>query len=180
MVEKPEQNGAAERKNRTIVKAARAMVHQKELPKTAAYVLNHTGPTTVEDKLSMNCGMEMATRLDIVTVFFASRALCKPTKDYWKHVKRIYRYLRGTSNVGLLYKSHFQTEFSVFSDADHAGDEKTRSSTSGMVSINSYVTITWWSRLQHSVAISSTEAEYVATREALMSLLGSVALQRVD
>ncbi|GBM19768.1 hypothetical protein AVEN_208644-1 [Araneus ventricosus] len=73
-----------------------------------------------------------------------------------------------------------QTEFSVFSDADHAGDEKTRSSTSGMVSINSYATITWWSRLQHSVAISSTEAEYVATREALMSFLGSVALQRVD
>ena len=58
MVETPEQNGAAERENRTIVEAARAMVHQKELPKklwaeacnTAVYVLNHTGPTPVEDK----------------------------------------------------------------------------------------------------------------------------------
>ncbi|GBO36679.1 Retrovirus-related Pol polyprotein from transposon TNT 1-94, partial [Araneus ventricosus] len=63
-------------------------------------------------------------------VVFASRALCKPTKDDWKHVERIYIYLRGTSNVGLLYKSHVQTEFSVSSDADHAGDEKTRRSTS--------------------------------------------------
>ncbi|GBN10503.1 hypothetical protein AVEN_256304-1 [Araneus ventricosus] len=58
MVETPGHNGAAERENRTIVEVARAMVHQKELPKklwaeacnTAAYVLNHTGPTPVKDK----------------------------------------------------------------------------------------------------------------------------------
>ncbi|GBO06054.1 Retrovirus-related Pol polyprotein from transposon TNT 1-94 [Araneus ventricosus] len=104
-------------------------------------------------------------------VVFASRALCKPTKDDWKHVERIYIYLRGTSNVGLLYKSHVQTEFSVSSDADHASDEKTRRSTSGMVSMNSCSAITWRSRLQHSVAISSFEAEYVAASEASNQLV---------
>jgi len=111
--------------------------------------------------------LAVATRPDIAfAVALVSRALCSPTKDDWKNVKRIYRYLRGTSNFGLLYKSHVQTVFTVFSDADHAGDEKTRRSTSGMVSINSSAAITWWSRLQHSVAISSTEAEYVAASEA--------------
>ncbi|GBM92896.1 hypothetical protein AVEN_189137-1 [Araneus ventricosus] len=56
MVEIPEQNGGAERENPTIVEAARAMIHQKKLPKklwaescnTAAYVLNHTGLTPVD------------------------------------------------------------------------------------------------------------------------------------
>ncbi|GBN61903.1 Retrovirus-related Pol polyprotein from transposon TNT 1-94 [Araneus ventricosus] len=101
--------------------------------------------------------LAVATMPDIAfAVAFASRALCKPTKDDWQHVKRIYRYLRGTNNVGLLYKSHVQTEFSVFSDADHAGDEKTRRSTSGMVSINSCAAITFccnfinWSRICRS------------------------------
>lgn len=116
--------------------------------------------------------LAVATRPDIAfAVALVSRALCKPTKDDWKCVKRIYRYLRGTSDVGLLYKSHTQTEFSVFSDADHAGDEKTRRSTSGMVSINAGAAITWYSRLQHSVAISSTEAEYVAASEASNELV---------
>ncbi|GBN35339.1 hypothetical protein AVEN_104751-1 [Araneus ventricosus] len=110
--------------------------------------------------------LAVATRPDI-----ASRALCKPTKDDWKHVKRIYRYLRGTSNVGLLYKTHVQTEFSVCSDADHAGDETTRRSTSVTVSRNSCAAITWWSLLQHSVAISSTKAEYVAVSEAANELV---------
>lgn len=116
--------------------------------------------------------LSVATRPDIAfAVALVSRALCKPTTDDWKRVKRIYRYLRGTSDVGLLYRSNVQTTFSVFSDADHAGDEKTRRSTSGMVSINSCAAITWWSRLQHSVAISSTEAEYVAASEAANELV---------
>ncbi|GBN79652.1 Retrovirus-related Pol polyprotein from transposon TNT 1-94 [Araneus ventricosus] len=116
--------------------------------------------------------LAVTTRPDIAfAVALASRALCKPTKDDWKHVKVIYRYLRSTSSVGLLFKAHAQTEFSVFSDSDHDGDEKTRRSTSGMVSINSCAAITCWSRLQHSVAISPTEAEYVAASEAANELV---------
>lgn len=54
----PEQNGAAERENRTLVESGRSMLHAKDLPlklwaeavNTAAYILNRTGPTSVNEK----------------------------------------------------------------------------------------------------------------------------------
>lgn len=62
MTDTPQQNGAAERENRTVIEAARSMVHHKNFPinlwaeafNTAVYVLNHTALTPVKNKTSQD------------------------------------------------------------------------------------------------------------------------------
>ncbi|GJV18433.1 hypothetical protein Tco_1367453 [Tanacetum coccineum] len=55
----------------------------------------------------------------------------KPTKKHLKEVKRIFRYLRGTVNMGLWYTKDSGFELTGFSDADYAGCKDTFKSTSG-------------------------------------------------
>ncbi|KAG8172649.1 hypothetical protein JTE90_009811, partial [Oedothorax gibbosus] len=74
----PEQNGSAERENRTIVECSRSLIHSKELPlrlwaeavNTVVYVLNRTGPTTVEGKAPVELwfGKEI-TAIDHLRIF---------------------------------------------------------------------------------------------------------------
>jgi len=88
--------------------------------------------------------------------------MSNPSEIHWMGVKRIFRYLRGTSKYGLVYDGSGDLELTGFSDADWAGDINTRRSTSGYVFQLGKFTITWSSRKQATVAKSSTEAEYVA------------------
>jgi hypothetical protein len=90
----------------------------------------------------------------------AARNLEKPSECHWQLVKRILRYLRGTSEMGLLYSREGNLE--AFSDADYAGDKETRKSTSGVVCTYAGAAITWQSKKQQCVALSTTEAEYVS------------------
>nr|GEZ42675.1 retrovirus-related Pol polyprotein from transposon TNT 1-94 [Tanacetum cinerariifolium] len=63
-----------------------------------------------------------SSRPDIVqAVCFCARYQSRPTKKHLKEVKRIFRYLRGTVNMGLWYPKGSSFELTVFSDADHAG-----------------------------------------------------------
>ena len=106
------------------------------------------------------------TRPDIATaVNFLARDSSAPTDGSWIGVKRVLRYLRGTKDLGLFFKNgarHSLPEMEVYSDADWAGDLKDRKSTSGMtISLNG-VLIAWHSRKQQAVAMSSSEAEYIA------------------
>ncbi|GKA27030.1 hypothetical protein Tco_0713198 [Tanacetum coccineum] len=55
----------------------------------------------------------------------------RPTQKHLKEVKRIFKYLKGTINMGLWYPKDFGFELTAFSDADHAGCIDTRKSTSG-------------------------------------------------
>ncbi|GJW14128.1 retrovirus-related pol polyprotein from transposon TNT 1-94 [Tanacetum coccineum] len=77
-------------------------------------------------------------------------------------VKRIFRYLRGTVNRGLWYSKDSSIALTVFIDADHAGCQDTRCSTSGSMQFLGDRLVRWSSKRQKSVAISSTEAEYIA------------------
>nr|GEX11111.1 retrovirus-related Pol polyprotein from transposon TNT 1-94 [Tanacetum cinerariifolium] len=84
---------------------------------------------------------------------------------YRKHihaVKRIFRYLRGTVNRGLWYPKDSSVALTAFVDADHAGCQDTRHSTSGSLQFLGDILISWSSKRQKSAAISSTEAEYIA------------------
>lgn len=112
-----------------------------------------------------------ATRPDIVfAVSKAARSMTAPTSLDWTSVKRIFRYLRGTSNFGLFYTSS-GGGLCAYSDADFAGDLKTRRSTNGFVSLIGGTAVSWRSQLQKSVALSTTEAEFVAASEGAKELV---------
>nr|GFC52874.1 uncharacterized mitochondrial protein AtMg00810-like [Tanacetum cinerariifolium] len=86
----------------------------------------------------------------------------RPIKKHVHAVKRIFRYLHGTVNQGLWYPKDSSVALTAFADADHAGCQDTRRSTSGSVQFLGERLISWSSKRQKSAAISSTEAEYIA------------------
>lgn len=88
-------------------------------------------------------------------------------QKHWSSAKRILRYLKGTSNVGLLYEgSKTDFFFKGYSDADWVGHVDTRRSTSGFCFLLGKCVVSWTSRKQRSVALSSTESEYMAISRA--------------
>lgn len=113
------------------------------------------------------------TRPDIsYAVGVASRCLENPTRSDITQVKRIFRYLRGTMDFGIVYKAQVdKNSFMCYSDADHAGDKSSGRSTTGVVCIYSGGAVSWLSQRQVSVAISTTEAEIVAASEAAREVI---------
>ncbi|UYV62468.1 hypothetical protein LAZ67_2000715 [Cordylochernes scorpioides] len=92
-----------------------------------------------------------------------SQKLAAPTKYDWEAVKRIFKYIVGTTEYGIMYqKGHKVGVLESFSDADFAGDPETRRSTSGVVCKRAGGAISWLSQKQRSVSLSTTEAELVA------------------
>jgi hypothetical protein len=80
----------------------------------------------------------VCTRPDIAhAVGFLSKYMSKPGKEHWTTVKRVFRYLRGTTSYGLCYEGRPGLDRVVdihgFVDADWAGDLDRRRSTSGYV-----------------------------------------------
>nr|GEU58492.1 hypothetical protein [Tanacetum cinerariifolium] len=84
------------------------------------------------------------------------------TLFYLTAIKRIFRYLRGTINRGLWYPKDSSVALTAFADADHAGCQDTRRSTSGSLRFLRKRLISWSSKRQKSAAISSTKAGYIA------------------
>ncbi|GKD77233.1 retrovirus-related pol polyprotein from transposon TNT 1-94 [Tanacetum coccineum] len=76
--------------------------------------------------------------------------------------ERIFRYLKGTINMGLWYPKDSGFELKAFADADYAGCHDTRRSTSGSAQFLGHRLVSWSSKKQKSTAISTTEAEYIA------------------
>ncbi|GJR75403.1 retrovirus-related pol polyprotein from transposon TNT 1-94 [Tanacetum coccineum] len=100
---------------------------------------------------------------DIVqAVCYCARYQARPTEKHHKEVKRIFRYLRGTVNMGLWYPKDSGFELTAFSDADHAGCLDTRKSTSGGIQFLGDKLFSWMSKKQDCTTMSSAEAEYVA------------------
>ncbi|GJT14059.1 retrovirus-related pol polyprotein from transposon TNT 1-94 [Tanacetum coccineum] len=86
----------------------------------------------------------------------------RPTEKHLHAVKRIFRYLRGTVNRGLWYPKDSLIALTTFANANHAGCQDTRRSTSGSMQFFGDRLVSWSSKRQKSAAISSTEAEYIA------------------
>ncbi|GJR53978.1 hypothetical protein Tco_1404499 [Tanacetum coccineum] len=76
--------------------------------------------------------------------------------------KRIFKYLRGTVNRVLCYSKDSFIALTAYADADQAGCQDTRQSTSGSMQLLGDRLVSWSSKRQKSAAISSTEAEYIA------------------
>uniref|UniRef100_A0AAV1U369 Integrase catalytic domain-containing protein n=1 Tax=Peronospora matthiolae TaxID=2874970 RepID=A0AAV1U369_9STRA len=103
------------------------------------------------------------TRPDIAyAVSFVSRFMEKPQEEHWVAVKRIFRYLQGTKMHGICYKPSAKIDFRGYSDADWAGDLADRKSTSGYVFMLLGAPVSWGSKKQPSVSLSTSEAEYIA------------------
>ncbi|KRY87936.1 Retrovirus-related Pol polyprotein from transposon TNT 1-94 [Trichinella pseudospiralis] len=113
-----------------------------------------------------------ATRPDIAyAVSTVAQVMDKPTIKAWQAVKRIFRYLRGTADYGLLYQAKGEGFLKGYSDADYAGDVTTRRSRTGVVCMCAGGAVLWHSQKQRSVALSTTEAEYVAASEATKDMM---------
>ncbi|GJR69333.1 retrovirus-related pol polyprotein from transposon TNT 1-94 [Tanacetum coccineum] len=88
-----------------------------------------------------------SSRPDIVqAVCYCARYQARPTEKHLKEVKRIFRYLKGTINIGLWYPKDSGFELTTFLDADHAGCLDTRKSTSGGIQFLGDKLVSWMSK----------------------------------
>lgn len=146
-------------------------------------------PMNINEKLQREDGTEQAdarlyrslvgglnylthTRPDIAfSVSVVSRYMHNPTKQHFGAAKRILRYVAGTIDYGMWYSSSSTFKLIGFTDSDWAGSLDDRKSTSGNCFSFGSGVVTWSSKKQETVALSSSEAEYgaasAASRQAL-------------
>ena len=116
--------------------------------------------------------LSVSSRPDIAfAVNNLARFNSNPRKEHWSALKRVLRCLNGTINHGLLYKQGGPEHFVGYSYADWAGDLSDRKSTSGYVFMLSGGPVSWSSRKQNCVALSTAEAEYVALSAAVQECM---------
>lgn len=125
--------------------------------------------------------LAICTRPDLThAVGVLSQHLERPSFSHWNALIHVFRYLKGTVHLGINFdgKSSSSVEGlksqslpEAMCDADWAGDKSTRRSTTGYVFKLAGGAISWRSKLQPTVALSSTEAEYRAITEAGQELL---------
>jgi hypothetical protein len=103
---------------------------------------------------------DLAHALSVVSRFMAN-----PGKEHWKAVQWIFRYLRGTSHACLQFGKS-RDGIIGYVDSDFAGDLDKRRSLTGYVFTIGGCAVSWKTTLQSTVALSTTEAEYMAVAEA--------------
>nr|GEX02473.1 retrovirus-related Pol polyprotein from transposon TNT 1-94 [Tanacetum cinerariifolium] len=88
-----------------------------------------------------------ASRPDVVfDVCMCARYQAKPTEKHLHSVKQIFRYLRGSINMGLWYSKDSCITLTTFADVDHAGCQDTRKSTSGSIQLLGDRLVSWSSK----------------------------------
>ncbi|KAI4304965.1 hypothetical protein MLD38_040418 [Melastoma candidum] len=104
-----------------------------------------------------------ASRPDILfSVCLCARYQSTPKESHLIMVKKIFRYLQGFVNFGIWYSKRSDFILIGYSDADFAGCKIDRKSTSGTCQLIGNMLISWFSKKQTSVALSTAEAEYIA------------------
>ncbi|GJX03845.1 hypothetical protein Tco_0189761 [Tanacetum coccineum] len=113
-----------------------------------------------------------ASRPDIMfSVCLCARFQEAPKTSHLEAVKRIFRYIKGTTHLGLWYPKGTDIETVVYADSDHVGDYVDRKSTSGICTFVGCCLTSWFSKKQTALAISTTEAEYVSAGKACQQAL---------
>jgi len=159
-----------------------------------------SGPVDIEEERYMStvpyaCAVGnlmyaiVCTRPDIAhAVSVVSRFMSKPGKEHWKAVQWILRYLRGTSKFGLMFDQRAANPKQVvgYSDSEFAGNLDERRSLTGYVFQLCGSCVSWRATLQHTVALSTTEVEFMSLAEAvkeaiwLHGFLGDLGIEQVD
>ena len=103
------------------------------------------------------------TRPDIAyAVSAVSSGQQHPTKRHWVALKKVYRYLAGTPDRGLLFHSGCEPVIGAWCDADFGSDAVDSKSRTGYIITIGGTPVDWYSKKQDIVALSTAEAEYVA------------------
>lgn len=113
----------------------------------------------------------LGTRPDLCIVMsILSRFQSCASEELWKCLKRVMRYVKGTLDLNLVYRKSGSSSkvLQAYVDADWGGDTLSRKSTSGYLIQLFGNTVLWCSKKQGCVALSSTEAEYVALSQCVM------------
>ncbi|XP_042051274.1 secreted RxLR effector protein 161-like [Salvia splendens] len=112
----------------------------------------------------------LCTRPDLAqAISVTSRFMADHGRQHWVALKWMLRYLKGASKFGLVYKAesdHQGGALAGFCDSDYASNRDNRRSQTGYVFNLFGTAVSWKSGLQHVVALSTTEAEYIAITEA--------------
>jgi len=126
----------------------------------------------------------VGTRPDLAfAIWKLSRFVSCYGKEHWAAIKRVLRCVKGSMDKGLVFDKNSSCVLQGYSEADWAGDHETRRSTTGYTFIFSGAAVSWGSKLQKTLALSTMEAEYMALCEAskeavwLNKLVQSVASQ---
>ena len=108
------------------------------------------------------------TRPDITN---ATRAVARynhaPKSVHWRAAMQVLEYVRGTSDLGITYQRGSGLQLEIFADADYASKATDRRSVSGGLVMSGGAAVSWLSRTQKCVTLSTTEAEYVAMADAV-------------
>jgi len=114
----------------------------------------------------------IASRPDIMfSVCMRARYQAFPKESHIKKVKRIFRYISGTTNIGLWYPKGSSCCLVGFSDFDFTGWKLDRNSTSGTCHFLGNCLISWHSKKQHNVSLSTAEAKFVAAGSCCSQIL---------
>ncbi|XP_024962038.1 uncharacterized protein LOC112502379 [Cynara cardunculus var. scolymus] len=101
------------------------------------------------------------TRPDIAyAIGVVSQFMHQPQKAHMEAVLRIIRYIKGTAGHGVLFKPNGHLETQLYTDADWAGDKGNRRSIAGYFTLVGGNLVTWRSKKQKVVALSSVQAEF--------------------
>jgi hypothetical protein len=117
--------------------------------------------------------LAISTRPDIsFTISQLARFNTNPGIQHWCTLKHLLRYLKGSADLRLVYSPTQDPElFTTYVDADHGGDVDTGKSTTGYLVKMGTGAVAWSSKKQSIVALSTTEAEYVAAVSAGMEIV---------
>ncbi|KAK2578415.1 hypothetical protein KPH14_012187 [Odynerus spinipes] len=107
--------------------------------------------------------VSQVTRPDIAFIVNKLSSFCKePKQQHWNAVKRVFRYLKGSVDFRLKYKRVSDQKIIGYSDSDWANDTRDRKSITGCIFLMNEGPISWYSKKQKTVALSTVEAEYIA------------------
>ena len=143
------------------------------------FMVPNTGKATAteiseyQSKIGSLLYLAIHTRPDIAYACSAfSRYLSNPSTNHLKGVNRIFHYLKGTTDLGIMYDgNHPHQELHGYCDSDWGGDKGTRRSTDGSVFFLARGVISANAKSQPNVSLSSTEAEYYAYTSCIQELL---------
>jgi hypothetical protein len=109
----------------------------------------------------------LSTQLDLAyPISVLNQHMANPNMEHWIVVKRIFRYLQGTLQMKLQFGPTPSKEVLGYCDADWGGDLEDRRSTTWFVVMIGGGAISWSSKRQPTIALSTTEAEYMANTQA--------------
>ena len=115
---------------------------------------------------------QLATRPDLsFSVSLLAHFQANPGIDHWNVLMHVIGYIKNTLNYGLTYSRDAEFSLHAYIDADYGGCRDTCRSTSGHIFIMAGRPVTWASKRQTMVALSTVEAEYVAMSQCTQQMV---------